>query len=562
MKNVWMLSPFTTDSDGTPYPTCNAYASGWQYPWLPAPAGTVVPVAHVQSANNSSLAGTLLPLTATFSAATTAGNLIIVTVMQDGNTMTPGYSTVNDSAGNPYQSTVISNYLSDVEDGGGSVKLDIFWTISTVSASSVTVTSAGGSQKNYWVGVHEYSGVGALDYTNATVAGQNGAIAFGTANQQTPITVTIPATIPGELIFALYGGSGNDWELASAGYSQRGQLSSINTLWGAQYSVMEQDLISPVGTTSVYNAGGRVQAGNGYLNCYVLTFTPNKVPTGLGLVYVQATDLQIAAAQADPTITVLTNLNTPIPALVANSYYLQNATTAMSLGSLLLMLGAIDPNFMIDPNLTSYVAQTGQVNSDWNAFNGPAAILNKPTLPSTFVSSVAGKTGAVILAESDIPGLTTDLAATEKSANKGVASGYAALDATGKVPSSQLPSASTGGMPTVVASLRLASQTTAVSGTLYTPTVAGIYRVSINIRVYSTTGGSIFASWGGTDSHGALTLIGNNTGTGVNANILASTTTVSTSYLSASAPTSYVTTFNSIYSAVGYDVFWVVERLV
>jgi len=50
------------------------------------------------------------------------------------------------------------------------------------------------------------------------------------------------------------------------------------------------------------------------------------------------------------------------------------------------------------------------------------------------------------IAESDVTNLVTDLAAKEATANKGVASGYASLDATGKVPSSQLPT-SGGPMP-------------------------------------------------------------------------------------------------------------------
>lgn len=43
------------------------------------------------------------------------------------------------------------------------------------------------------------------------------------------------------------------------------------------------------------------------------------------------------------------------------------------------------------------------------------------------------------IAESDVTNLTTDLAATEKTANKGVANGYASLNSSGIVPSTQLP---------------------------------------------------------------------------------------------------------------------------
>jgi hypothetical protein len=83
--------------------------------------------------------------------------------------------------------------------------------------------------------------------------------------------------------------------------------------------------------------------------------------------------------------------------------------------------------------------------------------------PSSFVTSVAGRGGAVTLAESDITSLTTDLAATEKSANKGVASGYASLDGTGHVPIAQIPGGGGGGgAPTAIAGVN--NQT----GTAYT----------------------------------------------------------------------------------------------
>jgi hypothetical protein len=48
------------------------------------------------------------------------------------------------------------------------------------------------------------------------------------------------------------------------------------------------------------------------------------------------------------------------------------------------------------------------------------------------------------ISESKITNLTTDLAATEKIANKGTASGYASLDGTTKVPIAQLPTGTSG----------------------------------------------------------------------------------------------------------------------
>jgi hypothetical protein len=55
------------------------------------------------------------------------------------------------------------------------------------------------------------------------------------------------------------------------------------------------------------------------------------------------------------------------------------------------------------------------------------------------VTSVAGKTGAVLLDESDVDNLTTDLAGTEKLANKNRPSGYAGLDSNAQVSVALLP---------------------------------------------------------------------------------------------------------------------------
>ncbi len=60
------------------------------------------------------------------------------------------------------------------------------------------------------------------------------------------------------------------------------------------------------------------------------------------------------------------------------------------------------------------------------------------------VQSVAGRTGAVVLAESDITNLVTDLAAKQATSAKGVANGYASLDSGGTVPLAQIPASLAG----------------------------------------------------------------------------------------------------------------------
>ena len=59
---------------------------------------------------------------------------------------------------------------------------------------------------------------------------------------------------------------------------------------------------------------------------------------------------------------------------------------------------------------------------------------------------VSATAGAIVVAESQVTGLVADLAATEKSANKGAASGYAGLDGSGKVPVAQLPASVVGAL--------------------------------------------------------------------------------------------------------------------
>ena len=103
-----------------------------------------------------------------------------------------------------------------------------------------------------------------------------------------------------------------------------------------------------------------------------------------------------------------------------------------------------DSNFAVDANyvhtdnnytteeknkLTSIAAGAEvNVNADWNAVNGDAQILNKPTNVSAFTNDAG-----YLTQHQDISGKLD-------STLKGAANGLAELDAEGKVPSSQLPS--------------------------------------------------------------------------------------------------------------------------
>jgi hypothetical protein len=66
-------------------------------------------------------------------------------------------------------------------------------------------------------------------------------------------------------------------------------------------------------------------------------------------------------------------------------------------------------------------------------------ISNNAITASKIAAGVITDTHIAAISESKITGLTTDLAATEKTVNKGVANGYAPLDNTGKIASTYLP---------------------------------------------------------------------------------------------------------------------------
>lgn len=150
-----------------------------------------------------------------------------------------------------------------------------------------------------------------------------------------------------------------------------------------------------------------------------------------------------------------------------------------------------------------------QLNADWTAVSGVTQILHKPVLatvatsgdyndlinkPVTGVSSVAGRTGAITLSEADISGLVADLGARELTANKGVASGYAPLDATGKVPLANLPavSATWGSIVGTLSNQTDLQNALNLKAPLASPTFTGIVTAtSINSAGYQQAGAAL-----------------------------------------------------------------------
>jgi hypothetical protein len=74
---------------------------------------------------------------------------------------------------------------------------------------------------------------------------------------------------------------------------------------------------------------------------------------------------------------------------------------------------------------------TGSGVASVSAANGTITVAGTATAPTLAVGSIT---------ESQVTSLTSDLAATEKTVNKGAASGYASLDSGGHLPTGQLPS--------------------------------------------------------------------------------------------------------------------------
>lgn len=89
----------------------------------------------------------------------------------------------------------------------------------------------------------------------------------------------------------------------------------------------------------------------------------------------------------------------------------------------------------------------GNVDNTSDATKNSAAV----TLTNKTISGASNTISNI--AQSSVTNLTTDLAAKENTANKGIANGYASLDATGKLPTSQLPSSLGGNVVTSVAGL-------------------------------------------------------------------------------------------------------------
>ncbi len=343
MQNIWMLSPTAIDGSGNTYPTCNAYASAWTCPAFPVAAGTPAPIVHVQDAAGTS--------SCTFGSSVAVGDLIFVTVVYGWTTIGAPSTTVavTDNGGNNYFRPVEADALMDSSTGNGGMVFANFYTIATAAATTITASVTGATTLS--VKAHEYSGVDGVKPLLVTNAGYSG-LPKNTAVYTAPtLTVHIPVTTAGELIFAVGGASANLGVTCTTGYTLRD--TTTYTVSPATWTTHGWELISSGGDSSVSFTATGTSDSNSALWGYLFCFQPKVQPTGLGLVWCQSTDTQIAAANADSTITVCpTDYNQMAPKVVTDSYYAQGAITGMSMASLLSLLGSTyTPGYLVDPTV-------------------------------------------------------------------------------------------------------------------------------------------------------------------------------------------------------------------
>jgi hypothetical protein len=101
-------------------------------------------------------------------------------------------------------------------------------------------------------------------------------------------------------------------------------------------------MLSPVATDDNGNAYPTCSA---YANGWMCPAHPDEGKSGL--VYCQAVDNQIEAAQSDPSITVCPTDSTAVaPDAVVDAYIGQGTTRGMTMGDLLKLLSAVDRKYL------------------------------------------------------------------------------------------------------------------------------------------------------------------------------------------------------------------------
>jgi hypothetical protein len=145
-------------------------------------------------------------------------------------------------------------------------------------------------------------------------------------------------------------------------------------------------------------------------------------------------------------------------------------TGALALGAAVAAYQTFAAAGVVDGDVVSYVIEDG---ANWEAGHGTYAASGPTLTRTTILASSNG--GAAIAATSGALVFVTPLAQdVENQANKGVASGYAGLDATAKVPVAQLPASYPTAQNVVTGSRAL--------NTVYQNTTGRPMRVSVTLN--------------------------------------------------------------------------------
>jgi YD repeat-containing protein len=234
-------------------------------------------IAYVQSTSTSPNNSSLSSLTATFSAAQSAGDLNVVAIGWGSTSI--GISSVTDTKGNTYTLAVGPTVVSSV----GSTAIYYAKNIVAATAGSNMVTVHFSSGVPYPdVRIAEYSGINTTSPLDVTVTGS------GTGT--TSATSSVTTTNANDLLV------GSNWVLSGTtgpgtGYTQR-------VISGWDGDILEDEIVSAVGS---YTATAAISPSAAYI-MQMAAFkaagsadtTPPSAPTGLGATVVSSTQINLS----------------------------------------------------------------------------------------------------------------------------------------------------------------------------------------------------------------------------------------------------------------------------
>ena len=154
--------------------------------------------------------------------------------------------------------------------------------------------------------------------------------------------------------------------------------------------------------------------------------------------------------RTDGTVPILTSGKVPTTnlgsgAATSSNFLRGDGTWAVPSGGSSSLASDTDVTIASPTNNQVLTYNTG--SSKWQNQNLPTSVGSVSATDATITvggTSTAPTIGVNAIPESKVTNLSSDLAATEKTANKGAASGYAPLDASSQVPIANIPTGATG----------------------------------------------------------------------------------------------------------------------